>query len=159
MSWGLHKCLVSKSCSSHYRHSEFRLHFSPRNNTLQKTVLKELTLLRRWQSPMHAFTHWLSENALSSSFTTTHTAMLIFHEGTSTECWKEYILCETPLLSSSTEIGTLIMYQCRWLLLKTLFPRHNLFPEWCRGDKLSTAVFSEWNAVVAPYGTFSLFLL
>ena len=74
----------------------------------------ELIPLQGCHSAILAFTHLLTGNNLSSSLAMTQTRDPILQEGTATYGWKQYSVSETPFITSSTLMGTLL--RCSTLL-------------------------------------------
>ena len=64
---------------------------------------------------MLAFPPLLMGNHFSSSWAMTQARDPILQQGTSTGCGQEYVLCETPLLSSSTEMSPLRTCPLEWM--------------------------------------------
>ena len=91
------------------------LRFADGKRAQEKTLLWKLIPLRGSQSAMLAFTPLLTGNHFSSSLAVTRARDPIFQEGTWTGGCQGYVLCQKPLLSSSTEMRVLITRPIAWM--------------------------------------------
>ena len=110
---------------------------------------------------MLAFPPLLTRNHFGSSCAMTRARDPTLQPGVSTGCWQEHVLCETPLLSSPTEMRTLITREIVCMAFVENTFGTTSYNSWMMQESAKSSLLSSQsgrNALVGPCGTFRFFV-